>query len=167
MRNPQIPKDEIESALQNAKVLGQELKPATTLESLLNYDPNKELSAGIQRRQDQIQYIMEQENPAQTKDLITIAQEFKELVNLDEIELRTRYLSKKYPDYYFTLNENGLVTRHVEEWSLPAWDAFLAALVPSLGIGAAPAPSISELLASRDAGAVSLRERWPALVPAR
>jgi hypothetical protein len=67
----------------------------------------------------------------------------------------------------FTLDENGLVTRHVEEWSLPAWDAFLAALVPSLNLGAAPAPSISELLASRDAEASSLRERWPALVPAR
>ena len=67
----------------------------------------------------------------------------------------------------FTLDDHGLVTRHVEEWSLPAWDAFLAALVPSLNLGAAPAPSISELLASRDAEASSLRERWPALVPAR
>ena len=67
----------------------------------------------------------------------------------------------------FSLDENGLVTRHVEEWSLPAWDAFLAALVPSLGIGAAPAPAISELLATRDAEASSLRERWPALMPAR
>ena len=45
----------------------------------------------------------------------------------------------------FTLDGNGLVIRHVEEWSLPAWDAFLAALVPSLHLGAAPAPSISEL----------------------
>ena len=67
----------------------------------------------------------------------------------------------------FTLDENGLVTRHVEEWSLPAWDAFLAALVPSLGVGAAPAPSITDLLASRVESATSLRERWPALVPAR
>ena len=67
----------------------------------------------------------------------------------------------------FTLDENGLVTRHVEEWSLPAWDAFLAALVPSLNLGAAPAPAISELLASRDVEASSLRERWPALMPAR
>ena len=66
----------------------------------------------------------------------------------------------------FTLDDHGLVTRHVEEWSLPAWDAFLAALVPSLHLGAAPAPSISELLASRDAG-VFIEERWPALVPAR
>ncbi len=54
MRNPQIPKDEIESALQNANVLGQELKRETALESLLNHDPNKELSAGVQRRQDRI-----------------------------------------------------------------------------------------------------------------
>ena len=67
----------------------------------------------------------------------------------------------------FTLDENGLVIRHVEEWSLPAWDAFLAALVPSLNLGAAPAPAIPELLASRDSEAVALRERWPALVPAR
>ena len=64
----------------------------------------------------------------------------------------------------FTLDDHGLVTRHVEEWSLPAWDAFLAALVPSLHLGAAPAPSISDLLATRDAEASSLRERWPALV---
>ncbi len=67
----------------------------------------------------------------------------------------------------FSLDENGLVIRHVEEWSLPAWDAFLAALVPSLNLGAAPAPAISELLASRVEGATSLRERWPALMPAR
>ena len=67
----------------------------------------------------------------------------------------------------FTLDEHGLVSRHVEEWSLPAWDAFLAALVPSLHLGAAPAPSIAELLESRDVSATSLRERWPALVPAR
>ena len=67
----------------------------------------------------------------------------------------------------FTLDDHGLVTRHVEEWSLPAWDAFLAALVPSLHLGAAPAPAIPDLLASRDAEASSLWERWPALAAPR
>jgi hypothetical protein len=63
----------------------------------------------------------------------------------------------------FALDADGLVVRHMEEWSLPAWDAFLAALVPSLHLGAAPAPSVADLVATRNPGAVTLRERWPAL----
>jgi hypothetical protein len=66
----------------------------------------------------------------------------------------------------FTLDGSGLVTSHVEEWSLPAWDAFLATLLPSLQLGAPPAPSAAELVATHDAGAESLHERWPALAVA-
>ncbi len=52
---------------------------------------------------------MELENPDQTKDLVTIIQDFKELMNLGGNELRTRYLTKlehQYPDFEFEL-KNG------------------------------------------------------------
>ena len=81
------------------------------LRMLESHDPNTELSESVQRRQDQIQYIMEQENPDQTKDLITVAQDFKELMNLGGNELRTRYLTKlehQYPDFEFEL-KNGSI----------------------------------------------------------
>ena len=42
----------------------------------------------------------------------------------------------------FTLDDHGLVTRHVEEWSRRP-GRLLAALVPSLHLGAAPAPSLN------------------------
>jgi len=67
----------------------------------------------------------------------------------------------------FTLGDSGLVERHVEEWSIPAWDAFLSAAFP--GFGAPPAPDAAALRAGRAAGAAAgadapLAERWPPLV---
>ena len=80
------------------------------LSMLESHDPNTELSAGIQRRQDLIRKIMHEQNPDQTKDLITIAQDFKELMNLDENELTLRYLRKKYPDFEFEFYNGGIAS---------------------------------------------------------
>lgn len=66
----------------------------------------------------------------------------------------------------FSLDEDGLVARHVEEWSLSAADAFLSAIFPRLGWGAPPAPDVAALRASRaPAGpdGATLAERWPAI----
>ena len=85
------------------------------LRMLESHDPNTELSESVQRRQDQIQYIMEQENPDQTKDLITVAQDFIELAHLDENELRKKYniakfeeLKQQYLDIRITLINGGI-----------------------------------------------------------
>jgi len=46
----------------------------------------------------------------------------------------------------YALNEQGLIHRHVELWSISAFDAFVSTLFPQWPYGAAPAPSTPELL---------------------
>ena len=75
---------------------------------LESHKPITELSAGIQRRQELIEKIIDLQNPGETKDLITIAHEFKELVKLNEEELNLRYLSKKYPYFKFELEDRDI-----------------------------------------------------------
>ena len=74
-----------------------------------------ELSAGIQRRQELIEKIMDLQNPGKTKDLITITQDFKALMNLDYNELRTKYnvlkieeWKRTYPDFKFKLEDGNI-----------------------------------------------------------
>lgn len=47
----------------------------------------------------------------------------------------------------YTFDENGLVTSHVETWSVSALDAFASTLLPFLPFGAPPAPPASVLRA--------------------
>ena len=71
-------------------------------------DRSRKLRALIQLRQDLIRRIMDEQNPDKTKDLITVAHEFKELVKLDVNELTLRYLSKKYPDFEHSLEDGDI-----------------------------------------------------------
>ena len=87
---------------------------------LESHDRNRELSALIQCHQEKIKYIMEKESLSKPKDLITIARDFKELVKLDENELKTKYnvlkieeLKVQYPDFKFKLQEGDI---HAELW---------------------------------------------------
>lgn len=45
----------------------------------------------------------------------------------------------------YTFDERGLVVRHVEEWSISAFDAFVSTLFPRYPFGAQPAPSADVL----------------------
>ena len=71
-------------------------------------NPITELSAVIQHSQEKIKYIMEKESLSKPKDLITIARDFEELLNLNENQLNLRYLSKKYPDFKFSIRGVGI-----------------------------------------------------------
>eukprot|EP01036_Dinobryon_divergens_P030303 gene30303-39525_t len=44
----------------------------------------------------------------------------------------------------YHVDSNGLVERHVEQWDVSVLDAFLSTLLPGLGYGAPPAPSVRE-----------------------
>ena len=75
------------------------------------HKPKRELSAVIQGHQEKIKYIMGLQNPGETKDLITIAHEFKELVKLNEDELEDRYLTRvkqQYPDFKLSLEDGDI-----------------------------------------------------------
>ena len=78
------------------------------LEMLGAHEPKRQLSAVIQRSQELIRQIMDEQDPNQTKDLISIARDFKELVKLNEDELKLRYLSVKYPDFKFNIKGFGV-----------------------------------------------------------
>jgi len=45
----------------------------------------------------------------------------------------------------FSLDDNGLIQRHEEDWSITAWDAFISTLL-FRSFGAPPAPSTAHLL---------------------
>mmetsp|Transcript_11015 Transcript_11015/g.17312 ORF Transcript_11015/g.17312 Transcript_11015/m.17312 type:complete len:163 (+) Transcript_11015:919-1407(+) len=51
----------------------------------------------------------------------------------------------------YHLNEQGLVQRHTELWSITAFDAFVSVIFPNWFGAAEPAPSVEELMEHRPA----------------